>query len=194
MFLTRTMVEQNGESTSRMLLLLWMDKIRSRHFEAMFETSVPHGIYRGITIAGFLRWCRISSIHSMLAVGSLYSYLVVWQCLPLGLISTLGHSTPIWCFGGARCFTLLSGGWLGGDLAVYARPFSTRGANLNANRQSRPQISVLPDFKPWSWKNNPQSVIPFWVEGDSLAGITEVTLTTRVRSCSKLSLDFPFKN
>ena len=43
--------------------LLWMDKIR-RYFETMGNHSL-FGIYRGAIILGFLRWCRISSIHSM---------------------------------------------------------------------------------------------------------------------------------
>ena len=39
--------------------LLWMDEIL-HHFETMLV-----GIYRGIVIPGFLRWCKILSTHSI---------------------------------------------------------------------------------------------------------------------------------
>ena len=45
------------------VLLLWMDEI---HFAPLCNHRKPLfvGIYKGIRIFGFLRWCRISSIHS----------------------------------------------------------------------------------------------------------------------------------
>ena len=42
-------------------MLLWMDQIRSRHFETMVETVV--GIYRQNIIPGFLRWCEMEVVH-----------------------------------------------------------------------------------------------------------------------------------
>ena len=42
---------------------MWMDEIRSHHFETMVETLFVD-IRRGIIIPGFLWCCRISSIHS----------------------------------------------------------------------------------------------------------------------------------
>ena len=44
-------------------ILLWINKIL-HHFENMGKPLFV-GIYRGIFIPGFLRWCRISSIHSV---------------------------------------------------------------------------------------------------------------------------------
>ena len=43
--------------------LLWMDEIL-HHVEPMRNHCFV-GIYGGIIIPGFLRWCRISSIHSV---------------------------------------------------------------------------------------------------------------------------------
>ena len=42
-----------------------MDKIRSHQFEYMVDTTTFVGIYRGIILPRFLRWCRISPIHSI---------------------------------------------------------------------------------------------------------------------------------
>ena len=46
--------------------MLRMDEIRSHHFEAMGD----HCLWKkkGISTPGFLRWCRISSIHSSMEV------------------------------------------------------------------------------------------------------------------------------
>ena len=50
-------------------VILWMDEIhiapRENHGNPLFV-----GIYRGIPIPGFLRWCRISSIHSIAFEGA----------------------------------------------------------------------------------------------------------------------------
>ena len=45
-------------------VILWMvaKPVRTTQ-EAMVETITFVGIYRGIILPGFLRWCRISSIH-----------------------------------------------------------------------------------------------------------------------------------
>ena len=42
----------------------WTKSI-SHHFEAVVETITFVGVYSGILILRFLRWCRISSIHSI---------------------------------------------------------------------------------------------------------------------------------
>ena len=47
-------------------MILWMvAKSASHHFETLVKTITFFGIYRGIIIPGFLGWCRISSIHSI---------------------------------------------------------------------------------------------------------------------------------
>ena len=43
--------------------ILWMDGIL--HHLRNHEKPLFVGIYNGIIIPGFLRWCRILSIHSM---------------------------------------------------------------------------------------------------------------------------------
>ena len=55
------------EPNVTLLVLLWMDKIL-HHFEAIRKPLFV-GIYQRIIIPGFLRWCRILSIHSMLDAG-----------------------------------------------------------------------------------------------------------------------------
>ena len=47
--------------------ILWMDKIL-HHFETIGNRCFV-GIYRGLIIPGFRRWCRISSIHSVDKLG-----------------------------------------------------------------------------------------------------------------------------
>ena len=44
--------------------ILWMDEIL-HHFETMGKPLFV-GIYKGILIPGFLRWCRVSFIHSII--------------------------------------------------------------------------------------------------------------------------------
>ena len=48
--------------------VLWMDE--TLHHLGNYETPLFVGIYRRINIAVFLRWWRVSSIHSMDAVDS----------------------------------------------------------------------------------------------------------------------------
>ena len=42
----------------------------SHHLEAVVETITFVGVYRGILILRFLRWCKISSIHSTILMPS----------------------------------------------------------------------------------------------------------------------------
>ena len=42
--------------------------MKPHYFETMVETITFAGIYREFAIPGFLRWCRISSIHSRIGI------------------------------------------------------------------------------------------------------------------------------
>ena len=51
------------EIRNDVLQVLWMDGIRSHHFETMGNKCIFVGIYRGIIIPSFVGWCKMEFVH-----------------------------------------------------------------------------------------------------------------------------------
>ena len=113
-----------SRTTSGSPTILWMDEIL-HHFETMGNQCLLVFTGTGISIPGFLRWCRISSIHSR--IEHLLHMKVLWRRLCLEyrpwamLRSQIGTSVETFLVQGPRDSISLAKEMEVSDATVHGR-------------------------------------------------------------------------